>query len=58
MQVVTENQKSLREMIEELKSDGRDFLSTRLQMLRQEMKEKISIWMTGIPLLIGAGLSA
>jgi hypothetical protein len=44
MQVVTENNRSIGQVVAELKNDARDFVSTRLQMLTQEMKEKLAIW--------------
>jgi hypothetical protein len=56
MQVVTENNRSIGQVVAELKSDARDFVSTRLQMLSQEMKEKVGIWKIAIPMLAVAAL--
>lgn len=58
MQVVTENNKSIGQVAAELKNDARDFLSTRLQMLTQEMKEKLAVWKAAIPILVVAALMA
>ena len=44
MQVVTENNRSIGQVVAELKNDARDFVGTRLQMLSQEMKEKVGVW--------------
>lgn len=51
MQVVTENGKTIRSVVAELKSDARDFVSTRLQILIQEMNDKLKVWKAAIPLL-------
>jgi putative superfamily III holin-X len=56
MQVVTENNRTIRDVVTELKSDARDFVSTRLQMLSQEMKEKVGVWKVAIPMLAAAAL--
>ena len=58
MQVVTENNKSIGQVAAELKNDARDFISTRLEMLTQEMKEKLAIWKAAIPILVVAALMA
>lgn len=52
------NGKSLSAMINELKLEFREFAQTRYQMLQAEMKEKLSAWKTGIPLMIVALLFA
>ncbi|HEU5232397.1 MAG TPA: phage holin family protein [Terriglobales bacterium] len=56
MQVVTENNRTIRDVVTELKTDARDFVSTRLQMLSQEMKEKVGIWKVAVPMLAVAAL--
>src|SRR5690242_17195946 len=56
MQVVTESNRTIGQVVAELKSDARDFVSTRLQMLSQEMKEKVGIWKVAIPMLAVAAL--
>jgi hypothetical protein len=58
MHVATENNKSIGQVAAELKNDARDFVSTRLQMLTQEMKEKLAVWKAAIPILIVAALMA
>ena len=47
--------KNLTDVVNEIKVEAKEFVSTRLQMLRMEMKEKVSALKVGIPLLIGAG---
>ena len=56
MQVVTENNKSIGQTVAELKNDARDFISTRVQMFMQEMKDKLAIWKAAIPILVVAAL--
>ena len=51
MQVVSENNRSVGQIAAELKNDAIDFVSTRLQMLTQEMEEKLSIWKRALPIL-------
>ena len=51
MHVVTENKSPIGQVASELKNDARDFFSTRLQMLSQEMGEKIKIWKAAVPML-------
>lgn len=59
MQVITENNnKSIRQVVSELKNDARDFLSTRLQILVQEMNDKIKVWKVAVPMLAVAALIA
>lgn len=49
------NGKSLSATINELKVEFKEFAQTRYQMLQAEMKEKLTAWKTGIPLmLVGA----
>ena len=58
MHVVSENNKSIGQVVSELKNDARDFVSTRLQMLTQEMNDKIKVWKVAIPMLVIAGALA
>lgn len=51
MHVVTENNRSVGQIAAELKNDAIDFVSTRVQMLTQEMQEKLSIWKAALPVL-------
>ena len=51
-----ENNKSVAQVASELKNDARDFVATRLQILKQEMDEKISIWKGALPILAFAAL--
>ena len=56
MQTVIENHKSVGQIAAELKNDAIDFVSTRVQMLTQEMNEKLSIWKAARPILAFAAL--
>lgn len=58
MHVVTENNKSIGQVVSELKNDARDFISTRLQILMQEMNDKVKVWKIAIPMLVIAGVLA
>lgn len=58
MHVVTENNKSIGQVVSELKNDARDFISTRLQILTQEMNDKVKVWKIAIPMLVIAGVVA
>jgi hypothetical protein len=58
MRVVTENNRSIGQVVTELKNDAREFVSTRLQMLSQEMKEKLAIWKVAVPMLAVAAVVA
>jgi uncharacterized RDD family membrane protein YckC len=58
MHVVTDNNRSIGQVVSELKNDARDFVSTRLQMLMQEMNDKVKVWKVAIPMLVVAGLLA
>jgi uncharacterized membrane protein YqjE len=51
MHVVSENNKSIGQVAADLKNDARDFVSTRLQMLSQEMSDKLKVWKVAVPLL-------
>lgn len=56
MQAAIENNKSVAQVASELKNDARDFFTTRLQILKQEMEEKLSIWKGALPILGFAAL--
>jgi len=56
MHVITENNKSIGQVVSELKNDARDFISTRLQILTQEMNDKVKVWKVAIPMLVIAAL--
>ena len=56
MHVATEIHKSIGQVIAELKNDARDFLSTRMQMLTQEMNEKVSVLKAALPMLVVAAV--
>ena len=58
MHVANENNRSIGQVASELKNDARDFVSTRLQMLTQEMNDKLKVWKVAIPMLLVAGLLA
>jgi len=47
-----ENGKNLSAVVNDLKEESKQFVSTRLAMLQAEMKEKISAWKTAIPMLV------
>jgi uncharacterized membrane protein YqjE len=48
--------RNLSDVVNEIKVEAKEFVSTRLQMFNMEMKEKLSAWKIGIPLLIGAAV--
>jgi|SRR5215469_1061132 len=56
MHVATENNQSVGQVVSELKNDARDFVSTRLQILIQEMNDKVKVWKVAVPMLVIAGL--
>ena len=56
MQVVTENNRSIGQVVAELKLEARDFVATRLQMLKQEMDEKIRLWKVAVPMMAVAAV--
>jgi hypothetical protein len=58
MQAVTENNKSIGHVVSELKNDAREFVNTRLQILGQEMSEKLTIWKASVPILATSALLA
>ncbi len=44
------------DVINQIKQDAKDFVATRLQMLRAEMKDKVTAWKVAVPLLAAAAL--
>lgn len=48
--------KNLTDVVNEIKVEAKEFVSTRLQMFRMEMKDKVSALKVGVPLLIAAGV--
>ena len=51
------NEKSLGTVLTETKEELKEFIATRLQLLRSEIKEKLETWKYAVPvLLLAAGL--
>lgn len=51
----TQNNRSVAELLAGFRDELKDFFSTRIQMLRTEMSEKVSTWKVATPsLVIGA----
>jgi len=48
--------KQFSDVINQIKQDAKDFVATRLQMLRAEMKDKVTAWKVAVPLLTAAAL--
>lgn len=56
---MADHEKSLAQIVSELKVDARDFMDTRMQMLRSEVQTKLAIIKIAAPmLLLGAALGA
>ncbi len=53
---VIEDTRTLTDVINELKTEVKDFVRTRVQIFRSEMREKIKSWKLALPLLLGAAL--
>ena len=54
-----ENGRNLAGVVADLKEESKEFVSTRLAMLRSEMNNKLSVWKTAAPMIvIGALLLA
>ncbi len=49
-----ENGKTLAGLFAETKDELKDFVQTRMEMLKSEMKDKISAWKVALPLLVVA----
>ena len=54
----TFEEKSLREVIYEIRDEVRDFATTRYEMLMAELREKTGRIKTAIPLLLGGAMFA
>jgi len=52
--VAIENGRSLAAVVSELKDELKDFISTRIEMLKSEMKDNISAIKVAIPIIAGA----
>jgi len=52
---VADNGRSLSAIVNDLKIEAKAFINTRLEMLKTEMKQKVSAWTSAIP-LIAAGV--
>ena len=50
------HEKSLAQVVSELKIDAQEFIDTRLQMLRGEIKEKLSLIKMSAPMLVVGAL--
>jgi len=48
------NEKSIAAVLAETKDELREFVETRIAMLRAEIQEKISTWKYAIPMLVGS----
>ena len=48
------NEKSVGTVISETKEELKDFIQTRLAILKAELKEKVNTWKYSIPMLMGA----
>lgn len=55
----TNNGRSVADVMQEFRDDLKDFVTTRIQMLRSEIAEKVGAWKLGLPsMLIGLVLLA
>ena len=52
---MTNGERSVAGVLSEIKDEVKEFAQTRIEMLKSEMKDKVSSWKTAIP-LIGVGL--
>jgi hypothetical protein len=48
----TSNGRSIAEAMHEFREDLKDFVTTRIQMLRSEISEKVGAWKTGLPTIV------
>ena len=46
--------KSLAVVLHEIKDDLKEFLQTRYDLLRSELSEKLAVWKTSLPMVVGA----
>jgi hypothetical protein len=49
--VINENGRSLAGVINELKAEGKEFLQTRIAMLRSETRDMMSAWKAAVPMI-------
>lgn len=49
---VADNGRSLSAIVNDLKTEARAFLNTRLEMLKAEMNQKVSAWKSAIPMIV------
>src|SRR5512146_261706 len=52
---MTNGERSVAGVLSEIKDEVKEFAQTRIEMLKSEMKDKVSSWKTAVP-LIGVGL--
>ncbi|MCU1307850.1 MAG: hypothetical protein JWN45_2545 [Acidobacteriaceae bacterium] len=52
------NDKTLTQLLQEVKDELRDFATTRYEMLMVEIKEKLRVWKLSLPMLAVAALLA
>ncbi len=48
----TNNGRSVAEVMHEFREDLKDFVTTRIQMLRNEISEKVGAWKMGLPTMV------
>jgi uncharacterized membrane protein YqjE len=46
--------RSLAVVLHEIKDDLKEFLQTRYDLLRSELSEKLAVWKTSLPMIVGA----
>lgn len=54
MPVTSENGRTLAEVITELKDELKDFVQTRVDMLRSEFRDKVKAWKLAVPTIAAA----
>lgn len=58
MPIDNNHSKPLSAVVSDLKAEAKEFLQTRLQMLRAELRDKLSAWKVALPMLAIAALLA
>jgi len=48
------NEKSIGTVISETKQEVKEFIQTRIAILKAEIKEKVRTWKYAVPILLGA----
>jgi hypothetical protein len=56
MPVNVENGRNLAGVVADLKEESKEFVSTRLAMLRSEMNNKVSVWKKAAPMIVVGAL--